>query len=187
MLSPYRPCAGRLGLKGDKGAFLVEQSACLGGRTHPRPHDKSWSERGGLATCITKIVINLNRLVGPAGGERGIRTLVRVSPKHAFQACAFNHSATSPSPTRGGPGRRKARNIRIEATATSSREKCGVAAYGVALVQVAAMPFFPKATALPTVERSFVNDRPLRRLARNLNGYCGIGGARLVRATGVEA
>src|SRR5665213_3006848 len=34
------------------------------------------------------------------GGERGIRTLVRVSPKHAFQACAFNHSATSPS--RGG-------------------------------------------------------------------------------------
>jgi len=49
------------------------------------------------------------------------------------------------------------------------------------------MPFFPKATALPTVERSFVNDRPLRRLARNLNGYCGIGGARLVRATGVEA
>jgi len=62
-----------------------------------------------------------------------------------------------------------------------------VAAYGVALVQVAAMPFFPKATALPTVERSFVNDRPLRRLARNLNGYCGIRGARLVRATGVEA
>src|SRR5258706_15841635 len=30
------------------------------------------------------------------GGERGIRTLVRVSPKHAFQACAFNHSAISP-------------------------------------------------------------------------------------------
>src|SRR3984957_6304515 len=31
------------------------------------------------------------------GGERGIRTLVRVSPKHAFQACAFNHSAISPN------------------------------------------------------------------------------------------
>lgn len=30
------------------------------------------------------------------GGERGIRTLDRVSPIHAFQACAFNHSATSP-------------------------------------------------------------------------------------------
>ena len=30
------------------------------------------------------------------GGETGIRTLVRVSPKHAFQACAFNHSAISP-------------------------------------------------------------------------------------------
>ena len=31
-----------------------------------------------------------------AGGESGIRTHVRVSPKHAFQACAFNHSAISP-------------------------------------------------------------------------------------------
>ena len=30
------------------------------------------------------------------GGEGGIRTHVRVSPKHAFQACAFSHSATSP-------------------------------------------------------------------------------------------
>jgi Stage II sporulation protein E (SpoIIE) len=31
------------------------------------------------------------------GGERGIRTLDRVSPIHAFQACAFNHSAISPA------------------------------------------------------------------------------------------
>ena len=33
---------------------------------------------------------------GLCGGERGIRTLDRLSPIHAFQACAFNHSATSP-------------------------------------------------------------------------------------------
>ena len=31
------------------------------------------------------------------GGESGIRTRVTVSRKHTFQACAFNHSATSPS------------------------------------------------------------------------------------------
>src|SRR3954463_15857791 len=31
-----------------------------------------------------------------SGGETGIRTLDRVSPIHAFQACAFNHSAISP-------------------------------------------------------------------------------------------
>ena len=31
------------------------------------------------------------------GGERGIRTLDTVSRIHAFQACAFSHSATSPS------------------------------------------------------------------------------------------
>jgi hypothetical protein len=30
------------------------------------------------------------------GGERGIRTLETVARLHAFQACAFNHSATSP-------------------------------------------------------------------------------------------
>src|SRR3954471_19142386 len=30
------------------------------------------------------------------GGERGIRTLGRVSPTHAFQACSFNHSDISP-------------------------------------------------------------------------------------------
>src|SRR6266852_3718880 len=30
------------------------------------------------------------------GGETGIRTLDRVSPIHAFQACAFSHSAISP-------------------------------------------------------------------------------------------
>src|SRR5579863_5597193 len=35
-------------------------------------------------------------MVGITGGESGIRTHVRVSPKHAFQACAFNHSAISP-------------------------------------------------------------------------------------------
>jgi hypothetical protein len=31
------------------------------------------------------------------GGETGIRTQVRVTPKHAFQACAFSHSAISPA------------------------------------------------------------------------------------------
>ena len=40
-----------------------------------------WFWRGGVLT----------------GGETGIRTHVRVSPKHAFQACAFNHSAISPA------------------------------------------------------------------------------------------
>tara|TARA_B100001057_G_scaffold33526_1_gene30431 strand:+ start:1840 stop:1953 length:114 start_codon:yes stop_codon:yes gene_type:complete len=31
------------------------------------------------------------------GGEKGIRTLETVARLHAFQACAFNHSATSPN------------------------------------------------------------------------------------------
>ena len=31
------------------------------------------------------------------GGETGIRTLETVPRLHAFQACAFDHSATSPT------------------------------------------------------------------------------------------
>ena len=31
-----------------------------------------------------------------SGGENGIRTHERIAPLHAFQACAFNRSATSP-------------------------------------------------------------------------------------------
>ena len=37
-----------------------------------------------------------DRQLMEAGGERGIRTLGRVSPTHAFQACSFNHSDISP-------------------------------------------------------------------------------------------
>src|SRR5689334_1784589 len=42
-------------------------------------------------------------LRGKNGGESGIRTHDRVSPIHAFQACAFSHSAISPR--RGGLAR----------------------------------------------------------------------------------
>src|SRR5690554_1155349 len=37
-----------------------------------------------------------NNLNAQSGGERGIRTLETVSCLHTFQACAFDHSATSP-------------------------------------------------------------------------------------------
>jgi hypothetical protein len=43
-------------------------------------------------TSRCKLLIPKERV----GGERGIRTLGRVSPTHAFQACSFNHSDISP-------------------------------------------------------------------------------------------
>ncbi len=48
-----------------------------------------------------------NEFAGASGGETGIRTLETVSRLHTFQACAFDHSATSPvrdgvAGTRGG-------------------------------------------------------------------------------------
>ena len=42
--------------------------------------------------CLT---LMLFKSVGN-GGEKGIRTLDTVARIHAFQACAFDHSATSP-------------------------------------------------------------------------------------------
>ena len=44
----------------------------------------------GLQVCGEKVSANAD------GGETGIRTLETVSRLHAFQACAFDHSATSP-------------------------------------------------------------------------------------------
>ena len=37
-----------------------------------------------------------NQFSGDSGGQTGIRTLETVPRLHAFQACAFDHSATCP-------------------------------------------------------------------------------------------
>ena len=49
--------------------------------------------------------MSCNALFRQVGGGRGIRTLDTVSRIHAFQACAFNHSATSPSSNPADPSR----------------------------------------------------------------------------------
>ena len=60
-----------------------------------------------------------------SGGESGIRTHVRVSPKHAFQACAFSHSAISPvllgsyAPNRGARQLRKCKLRPFDSMAVS--------------------------------------------------------------------
>jgi hypothetical protein len=45
---------------------------------------------------IQKWIISLKNNLFSIGGEKGIRTLDTIAHIHAFQACAFNHSATSP-------------------------------------------------------------------------------------------
>lgn len=54
---------------------------------------------GPSVTYVSGINRNLCVQNGPSadGGQRGIRTLDTLSRIHAFQACAFNHSATCPS------------------------------------------------------------------------------------------
>jgi hypothetical protein len=53
----------------------------------PYQHQNLWLKEGALISQMKSISY---------GGERGIRTLETVPRLHAFQACAFNHSATSP-------------------------------------------------------------------------------------------
>src|SRR5262249_26487043 len=53
---------------------------------------RAWCVREESEGCFPEASHSEDR----AGGEGEIRTHVRVSPKHAFQACAFSHSATSP-------------------------------------------------------------------------------------------
>ena len=80
-------------------------------RTHVSRHPGTWHKSlvplncgviGGLEKRQPgKSVIN-QAITMISGGERGIRTPDTVPRIHTFQACAFNHSATSPrsSPTR---------------------------------------------------------------------------------------
>src|SRR5690606_12122183 len=48
------------------------------------------------ASLVASCAIPAPAARGPIGGEGGIRTPVTLSGKHTFQACALNHSATSP-------------------------------------------------------------------------------------------
>ena len=64
-----------------------------------------------------------NRRVNPLfsigyGGDGGIRTHERVAPLHTFQACAFDHSATSPHALSG-------RAARIDAPCLFRKRDCG--------------------------------------------------------------
>ena len=52
----------------------------------------------GVPPAAAKNVDQYQRVTKDYGGGRGIRTLETVSRLHTFQACAFNHSATPPSP-----------------------------------------------------------------------------------------
>src|SRR5215831_2433063 len=67
-----------------------DERACVDGRRcrvrHGSSSRQEWLAIGSSPT--------LARAKG--GGERGIRTLGRVSPTHAFQACSLNHSDISP-------------------------------------------------------------------------------------------
>src|SRR5436853_5385343 len=64
--------------------------------------EAAWPNRqneGSCSACFARWAVTFKVKYG---GESGIRTHVRVSPKHAFQACAFSHSAISPDKYHSG-------------------------------------------------------------------------------------
>jgi hypothetical protein len=61
-------------------------------------HPKLWSEPTDSPPSRYRAIVGTLRASRKlkGGGERGIRTLGRVSPTHAFQACSIDHSDISP-------------------------------------------------------------------------------------------
>ena len=94
--------------------------------THTKPVSRSqteWHCAANRRTLRTKFESRLKPKKSVKsiayGGGRGIRTLGTVSRTHAFQACAFNHSATPPD-----TGRSQRRNIsRCSCHATGNTRK----------------------------------------------------------------
>ena len=75
---------------GDFGHFWRDKAGGCG----KRRHTAAAKARGTWAFCDCRSEISL--FGGLAGGETGIRTLETIASLHTFQACAFDHSATSP-------------------------------------------------------------------------------------------
>ena len=94
------PCSA----KASQGSFAAAFQAC------------EWSQRLSPFRRARKVAVSSKARRAEDGGEGGIRTLGRLSPTRAFQARAFDHSATSPghvsSPAfaRAANGRRGQRN-----------------------------------------------------------------------------
>jgi hypothetical protein len=79
---------------------LAKTMASILGEFNPEAADfmdKGWVFLLDLTDTsqIPAVGMDVNENKGD-GGERGIRTLDTVSRIHAFQACAFSHSAISP-------------------------------------------------------------------------------------------
>ena len=98
-------------------AQLVEHLIC-----NQRVGSSSLS--GGTSASATA-VRNASRRTG-IGGERGIRTLETVPRLHTFQACAFDHSATSPAGwTKSCPGAARKAASRVNRAPEDPRPALG--------------------------------------------------------------
>jgi hypothetical protein len=88
-------------------AAPIELAPALVGTAFPVPYEDCDDRSRGYAhsSRLTHVLTRRQRIFGnhqclcgdKYGGESGIRTHVTLSSKHAFQACAFSHSAISPA------------------------------------------------------------------------------------------
>ena len=76
------------------GCSRSNPSAFLGSRRRKTSQNARFQKRHSKAACSSTSLLAQPH---ENGGETGIRTLETVARLHAFQACAFDHSATSPA------------------------------------------------------------------------------------------
>ena len=76
-----------------RAAARIGQSCFASGWVMSTPKSRPGQNRGAKPRFRAKS----GKTQDKNGGEGGIRTPVTLSSNHAFQACAFNHSATSPA------------------------------------------------------------------------------------------
>ena len=97
----HGPLARSLGFSGDRRRSPPGSMAeRVGFEPTDRLHGQRFS-RPPHSTTLAPLLVRrplraLRRLLPQNGGEGGIRTHGRVAPTHAFQACTFDHSVTSP-------------------------------------------------------------------------------------------
>src|SRR5690242_9588132 len=84
---------------------------------HTSPANGIWTDTQRSQICKLQILLGFldarEHLRTDVGGGSGIRTHVTVSRKHAFQACAFSHSATPPNFSTAHPFYMRTRRVRV--------------------------------------------------------------------------
>ena len=79
-------------------AHFIPCGTALTGVSHAHTFARAFAEPGRLFSSLPSAIIKPRQNGGVIMADgRGFEPPLELSPKHTFQACAFNHSATHPA------------------------------------------------------------------------------------------